>query len=120
MGETQQSTCSFLLKLVLIIPLCYFNQLIVAETTGNQTEGRIQHGDESFNLKDRMSQAEVKIKQQGEEIYVLKTTVHESKEVINKLSNRLAHFEASAAINNGKRNKDSISRQKRPFRLAPV
>ena len=81
MRKKHQCTCRFL-KLTLIVLLCYFLQLITTESAGNRIEGRIQYGEEPLNLKYRMSQAEVQIKQQGKEIYVLKSTVHEDKEVI--------------------------------------
>lgn len=123
MGERHQDICWFLLKLLLIIQLCYFHNLFTAEATGNYFDENVQYGEESsLNLNDRMSEAEALIKQQGGEISVLKTTVDESREVIYQLSDRLANLGESVVFNknNEKSNDEILFRQKRPFRLVPM
>ena len=122
MGEQHQdNACWFLLKLIVIVQLFFFHNLFFADATGNYADEKVQYGEESsLNLKDRMSQAEVQIKQQGGEISILKNTVEESREVINQLSDRLANLGESVKITHEKKNDDAHLRQKRPFRLIPV
>ena len=120
MARQRQDSCLLLIKLILIIQLCYSYHLFVAEATGNHFEKefeQFQNGDESHCLKNRMSKAELKIEQQGEEIVNLKTTVDESKEVINQLSERLENLGESTTVSSVR---DLLFRKKRPFRLIPV
>lgn len=77
-----------------------------------------QNGVEFHSLKNRMSKAEFKIQQQGGEIIALKTTVDESKKLINQLSERLENFGESATVSSSGRY--LLFRQKHPFRLVPV
>ena len=94
MGRKSLGPGWFLITFILIIRWCYSYHFYVTEATGNHFEKefrQFQNGDESHSLKNRMSKAEFKI-QQGEEIIALKTTVDESKEVINQLSERIENL----------------------------
>lgn len=115
MVEQHQDICRCLLKVVLIVQLCYFHNIFTAEATGNYFDENDEYGKESsLNLKDRMSQAEVQHKQQRGEITALKTTVDESREVIIQLNDRLANLGESVIVNNEKNNDNILVRQKRP------
>jgi len=120
MGGQHEGIGWLLIKLVLILYLYYFHQQYTAEATGNHFDGSIQNGDESMNLNDRMSEAEVQISYQGGEIAVLKTTVHESTKIINQLNDRLADLGASVVIKKeAAKDEVILERQKRPYRLIP-
>lgn len=76
--------------------------------------------DELLNLNKRMSEVEAKNQRHEKEIDLLKTLRVEDKEVINQLKTRIEQLEASASATTDGKTENILSRQKRPFRLAPA
>ena len=103
---------NFVLRLVVLIQ---FSAGSLASNQLSTTAVAIQvHSHDQFTLNDRMSEIEAKSQRQEKDIGLLKTQRAEDRKVINQLRGRVEQLETLTGTGN------ILSRQKRPFRLAPA
>ena len=107
MVENHWKTCSFLVKLVLLLHLAYSinNQKFEAEATQSE-------------LYHRMSNVEAQNRHHEKEISLLKMGKVEDRKEINHLRERVARLEGESSLTN-LTSEQTGGRQKRPVRLLP-